>query len=847
MKRVKKYLSNLFLYFCLVLLVSNNAKAIEVKIEDTEVKNYGVQEILVGIKSDTSRTLEVDTLLLDNKNNIINKNSVIKKLEPGQNFEITSSIQMIENPYCIKLKFKDRDTGKELYQSKIIKVDGAKESVVDVVNPVISVVQGEECRVPDSLKGILNNGEEINLNIMSLEEDIVDTSETGIKKILVMWMTEDYSQSDTIYMTFEVLAGKPVKEITPLSKSIRINEKIELPDFVQVTYEDNTTVTKRVEWMSKPDTSIAGEQIIKGKVSGTILLAEFKLFVDDYQLDDVYEFKNLEIKELVEDTLDKENLTYNDLLELKELSLAYAIYEDTNLMDFRYFKNLENLDASFLTMLGKPIDYSPLSELTSLKSLNLFSSSVNSIEFIKELVNLEYLNLASNNLSDVSALRNLSKLKKLNLTSNNKLESIKALRWTNNLIDLELPNTVEDLTPIIEYNDNLTQKFDINLLRVIDSKVIHEESPNKYYYLPYAVENDGEIIYVDWEKEKVKVDGTQEIKGIHNGQEITFILNEISRDNNEIIEIKDKIFEQEVRKLIDKKYGDITYGDIKNLKKLDLSGKDIKDFTGLENFVGLEVLKVWAVPEFANNNNIEKIKTMKKLQYIDLGSIGLKSISSDTFKDLAELLEIAIDNNLMYEIPYNAFETNINLKYLHINGTGINNLNCLKNLNNLECLYADENIINDIEGLKFTPNLTTLNLAYNKIKKTDPISNLANLETLYLEHNNISDISSFDKLTKIKSIRLNNNQVNNIDSLVNMMGLESLYLDNNEVEDLSSLENKKLLKYLQFKNNKVTSIRSLKDLTNLRVLWLDGNNINDINLLKPIYGNLTNKDFKIGG
>ena len=840
----RKNLFGLFLILSIAFLPLRKAEAMEIKADKDVLENYGLQEYALNVKPEKDVSIEIESRLINNKNETINTSTILKDLEAYKNLDVKNYMQIVPGAYAVEISVKDANSGKNLGEKIVLEIEGAEKSVVEIINPTISLNLDEEFNIEDySIELVLNDGSKIKANLTTEGEKTFSSNEKGTFKKKAHYVSEDSKYEGDIELVFEVDEYKQIESMPNVTKVVQIGEEVSLPTSVKVIYKDGSFAMKKVDWMDEPDTSKAHVQKIQGRIHGSMELATIKLIVEDYDLDDEYIFKNEEIKEEVIEKLGKDKVTYRDLLEIKDLNLSYA--SDDNLEDLNYFKNLESFELTFgfIGSRENPTDYSPLSGLTNLKNLDLFNSNVGSVDFLENLVKLEELNLGSNNIVDISAIKNLTNLKILNLTGNNGIRDIKALRWTKDLSDLNLPLGVRDYTPIIEYNENLRSPYDIELIKGRDSRLEHEVKVDEEYYLPYAVEMDSEIRYVDWQEEKVLVDKEKAISGRSGSDEFIFVVKPLVRPDEDVIEIKDPVFEAEVRKSIDKKFGDITFADIKNLKLLDLSAKEIKDYSGLENFVGLENFKVWASPNF-KNSDLEKIKGMKNLQLIDLGSTGVSVIKSDTFKGLDQLIEIALDDNKLYEIPDNAFVTNTSLKWLHLNGTEISELNFLQGLDNLESLYADDNRLNNISGLKYTPNLKMLDLSGNNLTDVKEVSNLVKLDTLRLNRNRITSLD-VSNLTNLDTLWLNNNQISDISSFKNLSKLRILYMDNNYVSDVTPLSGLSELSQVQLRNNRISDVSPLKNLNKLKVLWLRGNPVQNLDSLLPIYDNLTNTDFEL--
>ena len=106
-------------------------------------------------------------------------------------------------------------------------------------------------------------------------------------------------------------------------------------------------------------------------------------------------------------------------------------------------------------------DFSPLSNLTRLRTLDLADTGISDITLLSNLTSLELLNLGSNDISDVSVLSNLTNLERLYL-SNNDISDVSALSNLTSLDRLDLyNNNISDVSAL----SNLTSLRLLNLSR----------------------------------------------------------------------------------------------------------------------------------------------------------------------------------------------------------------------------------------------------------------------------------------------------------------------------------------------------------------------------------------------
>ena len=132
----------------------------------------------------------------------------------------------------------------------------------------------------------------------------------------------------------------------------------------------------------------------------------------------------------------------------------------------------------------------------------------------------------------------------------------------------------------------------------------------------------------------------------------------------------------------------ITRGDMGSITRLFATGQGIKDLTGLEYAVNLQVLVL-------NNNEISDISPLSGLT--QLATLGLYNNLISDLKPLARL-------------PY------------------------------LTSLKISRNLISDLTPLAGIVSLTSLELADNRIANLKPLVRLVNLTVLTLQSNRISDL-----------------------------------------------------------------------------------------------------------
>jgi len=188
------------------------------------------------------------------------------------------------------------------------------------------------------------------------------------------------------------------------------------------------------------------------------------------------------------------------------------------------------------------------------------------------------------------------------------------------------------------------------------------------------------------------------------------------------------------------------------------------------------------------------------------------------------------------------------------NRWGLNNIDILSELIQLEILNLSTNQIKDISGLKKLKRISNLNLTFNGIDHCNDLENMSNMLHLDVSDNYLTDLIFVQNMEKLKSLDARSNRIQDLNPLSRLTNLESLYLSSNKIsnitaietclniqrlgmhsnllKDISPLEKIPKLVYLNLSHNKITNIQSLKKNTNLQELLLRNNQIDD---LSPVY------------
>ncbi|NFD04291.1 DUF5050 domain-containing protein [Clostridium botulinum] len=534
----------------------------------------------------------------------------------------------------------------------------------------------------------------------------------------------------------------------------------------------------------------------------------------NFYIDGYIEFEDKNLEEEVRKAANPKDrpkgpLTYMDVSGIKELNVHNKNIK--SLKGIEYLKNITKLDISDNNI--KDISY--LKELDSLELLNLYNNNIEDISPINNMKKLKDINLSKNNVKDISYLKDLN-LHHLDLRDN-KIENIEVLRNKISLQHLYLANnSIKDFSPIS------------NLKNLQILYLSHNYSSNYDYAKDYY----------------------------NNLKDRDFKL-------NVPIEFKDKVFEELVRKEINKPSGYIYPTDLENIKELDFHNAHIEKLNGIENMTALEKL--------------------------NLSGTDIKDIS--LLKCLINLKEVNISNTSISDIT--ALKNSIYIRYLNLNETNVTTLQVIEKFQYIERLYVSGTKINTVPQLSSLLELDLSNCNINDISFINYLHNLTylNVDKLKYKSNILGNISFVSSLEKLEYLSIANTDVVNIDVLKNLINLRKLDITGcaqintqvlNHVEiigneivnfgdkvlereirelinnysepiykrqlssitklelsgrcivDLQGLESMENLTYLDLSNNEISNIDSIKKLVNLKKLVLHKNKIGSIKSIESL-------------
>ena len=387
--------------------------------------------------------------------------------------------------------------------------------------------------------------------------------------------------------------------------------------------------------------------------------------------------------------------------------------------------------------------------LARIDDLDLSNKGIDSLQNIDILKNLMVLNLSNNNLkaSELKKLSELPQLSSLNLSNNTELKDVSNLKDTN-LINLD-----------ISQNEDMKGYEKITNLEGLNISDCHIESVKSIAKL----ENLRELIVSNNNVKDISslkslpdlAILTAENCNIKNISEITQLhqLSDLDITNNGITSIE-------------------SIGDLDNLYHLNVSQNPIKDFAPIANINHQEEGEKFAnLTLFAESCDIKDISQFNRLTNVAELDLAYNEISdvSPFYNNTVYLLDLSGNKNLK------------NLQYLN-------------NLESLYCLYLEECGIQELDEITKIQQLEVLDLAKNEITNVTALNKLSNLYALSLDEN--QNLSGNLKLKELSCLNIANTDYdsNNFDfhrcsaiSELNVSGCKNIEKMKETIEDLDAL------------------------------------------------------------
>lgn len=452
-----------------------------------------------------------------------------------------------------------------------------------------------------------------------------------------------------------------------------------------------------------------------------------------------------------------------------------------NLEDFKYFTNLRGLvlkdtdiqDLSPLLFLkeldtleiygGNIKDLDVIGQMENLDSLVLYDIPISSIQPLEKMHNLWKLGLGGLPINDISVLASMRKLYWITL-ERLPLTDVSALEYLPGLFELEIIDTPVIKIPLLSESLELLTLKNTNVTDISEIpgsiRVLKAWGNQIKDFTPLSSLPNLTTLYIT----DVDLSGQSsplslqklEVLSLRNCNlpNISFLgnctkLDALALENNELENI-DGI------------------NSFSSLNTLILSNNRLQRIDGVESIPYLEWLDVSENPEL----DLKPLADIHSLKRLDLSGIDLKDIQLDKLLNLPVLEALLLNDCGLNDIKFmKKFQS---VHGLHVSNNHISDISEIANMNasrkiNEVVLDLSYNPITDLTPLANCEKISNLNLSGIDLKNAKGLESLGNIYILNLtmEECNLDSLSSIKVLSEIKS------------------GIVTLSLSNNQLKELS--------------------------------------------------------------
>ena len=234
--------------------------------------------------------------------------------------------------------------------------------------------------------------------------------------------------------------------------------------------------------------------------------------------------------------------------------------------------------------------------------------------------------------------------------------------------------------------------------------------------------------------------------------------------------------------------------EIPTLEGLDISQNGITDLSFLKHYPNLKTVAA------AGNDltDITPLANLKNLESLNLDYNNISDISALT--KLPKLKAVSLEHNRLHDVS--ALSQKEDLTRLFLSNNPNLNLNSLK-ASHLEELTADNSNVENLNFLKFNPNLTTLSLNGNRLTSLAGVEAAKNLVTLSASQNKISSLDIPATQSSLKNLNLGENELKNLEGINQFRALDNLAVNKNKIATLALQEPNKTVTYINVSDNHI--------------------------------------------
>lgn len=567
------------------------------------------------------------------------------------------------------------------------------------------------------------------------------------------------------------------------------------------------------------------------------------------------------------------------------------------------------------------VDLAAIKNISSIESLDLSGNQyITDIEPLTQLSSLRILNLSRTNISDLAPIRNLTELIELDFSST-QLDDISALKYSDKLTRLKFNHTPVSDISVLERMAKLEQ-LDISETPVSDYDVLSNLLSLKNLSVEGTdIDNlspiDSLTNLTDLNLSRTQVENVAPLRGLKNlavlnldSTKVSFIQplselgnlkilhanNTLITDLNALQELphieriycdQTKVNRAMADAFMASRKGVLVIYDSKDLKgwwnslpgtwqKVLRDAAKTGEFPTNEELAKITNLDSINVSENTLVNEIDALERLQKLHSLIVRGTQIKSLLPLQEHKLIRTLDIS--NTAVTDISVVRRFTNLTV--LKADNSQIENLDALSGIRSLKSIYADGTAVNDTHVREFlgrnpeclvvykTDSLKTWwsDLSGNwkdvfgkqvKLSESptkEELHRLTQLETVKFQDLPVDDLSVMNQFVRIGELNFSGTAVNDLTPLSKIKSLKHLRASNSPIRDLTPLVELLGLQYLDISNTAVedlrplsvvealaelncsgTQVSNLSPLENLSLTSLDCSNTN-VKKLEPLFG-----------
>ncbi|MEN7548939.1 leucine-rich repeat domain-containing protein [Rapidithrix thailandica] len=432
----------------------------------------------------------------------------------------------------------------------------------------------------------------------------------------------------------------------------------------------------------------------------------------------------------------------NDTLELKDVTTIgpswFHTLEDsipmTGSMVFNYLKDISKVEELDLSNNFTITSLEPLSQLTSLKVLNISNTEVNDLAPIRNLTKLEKLSFAQTKVTSLEPLKYAVSLKELFLF-NTMISNIETLSNFKKLEKLYCYNTfitdlqpLEGLTHLKELWFNNTQVRDLGPLQNLSKlEMLDASNSNVADLSPLAKATSLKEVNID----RTKVKNLTALAKVKS-------LEVISLNETEVQDLNSLLALPNLQRVYCEKTG------VRKRAAFDFMNRKPGSLVIVESS---ELMSWW--------NTLHKHwkQIFHKYVPVDFERPGVEQL-----QEISALTEVNISGN-----------------------PEVRSLRPLEMLTNLAKLDMSNTKVTSLEHLQTLPHLEELNCSYTLIESLDPLKDKEALKIIKLDETPVDKLSALGTCAELRLLSFNTTQVSDLSPLFTLKKLEWLYADETAV------------------------------------------------------------------